>query len=119
MGLQKELVGRINTFLHTEDYDKEVLERILRESPISPIETFKRWAKDNGKSIIIDDDVYGLIASYAYDLDTGARSLQTVVNTIKIKLMKAVFRGEAKEIHLDAETVKSSVEKTVQRKKRG
>lgn len=119
MGLQKELVGRINTFLHTKDYSIEDLEKILRISSISPIVGLKTWAEALGKSITIDDEVYPLIAEKAYDLNTGARSLQTVVNSIRTRFLKIVLREKEKDIHLGADDVNAAYAKTINRVKRG
>lgn len=119
MGLQKELVGRINTFLHTKDYSVEDLERILRESSISPILGLKGWAEALGKIVEVDDEVYPLIAEKAYDLNTGARSLQTVVNSIRTRLLKPVLRGEETNLHIGTDDVAEAYSKTISRAKRG
>lgn len=119
MGLQKELVGRINTFLHTKDYSVEDLEKILRESSISPMVGFEEWAEALGKKVIIDDEVYPLVAEKAYDLNTGARSLQTVMNSIRTRFLKTVLRGKENDLHLGADDVNAAYAKTINRAKRG
>lgn len=119
MGLEKELVGRINTFLHTKDYSLEDLEKILRVSTISPMGGFKDWAEALGKKVIIDDEVYPLIAEKAYDLNTGARSLQTVMNSIRTRFLKTVLRGDESDIHLGTDDVNAAYAKTINRTKRG
>lgn len=119
MGLQKELVGRINTFLHTRDYSIEDLEKILRESDISPMLGFINWAEKFGKEIKVDDGVYPLMAEKAYDLNTGARSLQTVMNSIRTRFLKTVLRGEEKELSLTPDDVNAAYAKTINRAKRG
>ena len=119
IGLERELVGRFNTYLHTDDYSKESLEKILRESTISPLIGFKKWIEARGKQLIIDDDVYGLIAEQAYELNTGARSLQTVMNNIRTPFIREVLRGTDNIIHLDAETVIKANGQTMNRKGRG
>ena len=119
MGLQKELVGRINTFLHTKDYSVEDLEKILKESSISPMVGFKEWAEALGKKVVIDDEVYPLVAEKAYDLNTGARSLQTVMNSIRTRFLKTVLRGEEKELSLTPDDVNAAYAKTINRAKRG
>lgn len=118
IGLERELVGRFNTYLHTDDYSKESLQRILRESTISPLIGFKKWIESRGKKVIIDDVVYNLIAEKAYELNTGARSLQTVMNNIRTRYIKAVLRGESDTIHLDPETVIKATGETINRKGR-
>ena len=120
IGLERELVGRFNTYLHTDDYSKATLEKILRESTISPLIGFKEWIEKYGKELVIDDDdVYGLIAEHAYELNTGARSLQTVMNNIRTPLIKEVMRGTDRTIHLDSETVIKINGQTMNRKGRG
>lgn len=54
IGLERELVGRINTYLHTNDYSKENLIRILKESTISPLIGFRQWIESRGKKLEID-----------------------------------------------------------------
>ena len=119
IGLIKELVGRFNTYLHTDDYSKESLEKILRESTISPLIGFKNWIEVWGKQLVIDDDVYGLIAEKAYEMNTGARSLETVMNNIRTSFIKEVLRGTSNTIHLDSETVIKITSHTRNRRKRG
>ena len=116
IGLERELVGRFNTYLHTDDYSKESLERILRESTISPLIGFRKWIESQGKQLVVDDDVYGLIAEQAYNLNTGARSLQTVMNNIRTPFIKEVLRGTNNTIHLDIIKAKGQ---TINRIRRG
>lgn len=119
IGLERELVGRFNTYLHTDDYSKESLKKILKESTISPLIGFKKWIESRGKQLVIDDDVYDLIAEQAYELNTGARSLQTVMNNIRTPFIKEVLRGTSDTIHLDSETVIKTNGQTMNRKGRG
>lgn len=119
IGLERELVGRFNTYLHTDDYSKESLEKILRESTISPLIGFEKWIESRGKRLAVDDDVYGLIAEQAYELNTGARSLQTIMNNIRTPFIKEVLRGTENTIHLDSKTVIISNSQTMNRKGRG
>ena len=119
IGLERELVGRFNTYLHTDDYSKESLKKILIESTISPLIGFKKWIEAREKQLVIDDDVYDLIAEQAYELNTGARSLQTVMNNIRTPFIKEVLRGTDKTIHLDSETVIKANGQTMNRRGRG
>lgn len=118
IGLERELVGRFNTYLHTDDYSKESLKKILRESTISPLIGFKKWIEARGKQLVIDEDVYGLIAEQAYELNTGARSLQTVMNNIRTPFIREVLRGTDNTIYLDSETVIKANGQTMNRKGR-
>lgn len=119
IGLEKELVGRFNTYLHTNDYSKEDLMRILKESSISPLLGFKMWIERNGKSLVIDDNVYEIIVDKAYELNTGARSLQTIMNTIRTPFIKEVLGKETNTIYLDSNTVKRICDQSISRGSRG
>ena len=118
LGFERELVGRINTYIHTEDYSKEDLLRILKESEISPMIGFKRWIESKGKKLVIGEGVYEAIVDYAFDLNTGARSLQTVVNNIRTHFLKKVLREKEDTIYLDAETVVEICNKTINRRRK-
>ena len=119
IGFEKELIGRFNVFLHTEDYDVVALERILRESAISPVLGFKNWVEGNDKHLEITDDTYLAIAECAHKLNTGARSLQTIMNNVRSRYIKEILRGNEKTIFLDSETVYSVYNQTMNRKVRG
>lgn len=106
MGFEKELVGRFNTYVHTKDYSKSDLKKILLESKISPLIGFKTLVSSFGKKLVIDEDAYDLIAEAAYDLNTGARSLQTVVNNLNSHYLEELLVGAEEEIHITFENVK-------------
>lgn len=119
IGLERELVGRFNTYLHTNDYSREDLQRILTESTISPLIGFRKWIESKGKKLEVEDGVDSLVAEQAYELNTGARSLQTVMNNIRTTYIKQVLRGTDGTIKLDSETVINVGSKTSNRKGRG
>jgi len=118
IGLEKELVGRFNTYLHTNDYNRESLVKILKESTINPLIGFRQWIESRGKVLEVDDSVYDIIADQAYELNTGARSLQTVMNNIRTPFIKEVLRGTNPTIHLDEKTVLQIAGQTMNRKGR-
>lgn len=119
LGLERELVGRFNTFLHTDEYDRAALERILRESTISPTKSFEKLLSSHGMSLEVDDNVYGAIANSAYELNTGARSLQTVMNNIRTRYLEEIITGKSKNIHLTKDNVETIVQDTMNRRERG
>lgn len=110
-GLERELVGRINTYLHTDEYTKEDLLRILKESSISPLLSLKKGVSLYGKELIIDEEIYEDIVNAAYDLHSGARGLQTIINNIRTSFLKEILRGEEQTIYLGKERVKEDIEK--------
>lgn len=118
IGLERELVGRLNTYIHTQDYTKEDLSEILRKSTISPLIGFKTWVEFKNKNLKIDDSIYDIIAQQAYELKTGARGLQTVMNNIRTYFLKEVLRGTDKTIYLNSETIIEIYDQTFNRKPR-
>lgn len=90
----------------------------MKNSTISPLISFKNLLESNGKSLVIDDDVYEVIAAAAYNLNTGARSLQTIVNSIRTYYLKEILRGQEKIIHLDKSTVSNIINSTFKRRGR-
>ena len=87
-------------------YSKSDLKKILLESKISPLIGFKTLVFSFGKKLVIDEDAYDLIAEAAYDLNTGARSLQTVVNNLNSHYLEELLVGAEEEIHITFEDVK-------------
>ena len=118
IGLERELVGRFNTYLHTKEYSREDLKNILKDSPISPLQGFITWVESRGKKIDINEDIYDLIVNAAYELNTGARSLQTIMNSIRTHYIKEVLRSNSDTIYLDSETVSKAINNITNRKGR-
>ena len=118
-GLEKELVGRFNTYIHTNDYSKDDLENILRYSNISPLKGLIIWAKNFGTDIKINDNVYSTIAELAYNMNTGARSLITIIHSIRQSLFKYVLRANVQVIELDKESIESIYKNITTRSIRG
>lgn len=117
IGLERELVGRLNTYLHTSDYTKEDLYKILTTSSISPLKAFEDLITKRGKKLVIGDGVLEIIVDEAYKLKTGARSLQTIVNSIRTKYLKEILMGLNDTIYLDKNIVLEIIGKTFTRKK--
>ena len=61
--------------------------------------------ENNGKKLVIGDGVLEIIVDEAYKLKTGARSLQTIVNSIRTKYLKEILRSSSDTIYLDKEIV--------------
>lgn len=118
IGLERELVGRFNTYLHTNNYSKELLKKILMESTISPLLGLRKWIESRGKKLEIEEEIYELIAEQAYELNTGARSLQTIINNIRTSFLKDVLRDINSTIYLNSKTILKTNNKMLIRKVR-
>lgn len=64
-----------------------------------------------GKELIIDEDIYEDIVNAAYQLHSGARGLQTIINNIRTSFLKEILRGEEQTIYLGKERVKEDIDK--------
>lgn len=64
-----------------------------------------------GKELIIDEDIYEDIVNAAYQLHSGARGLQTIINNIRTSFLKEILRREEQTIYLGKERVKEDIDK--------
>ena len=103
-GFPRELINRFNTFLHTRNYSIEDLKKILINSTGSPMIGLKQWIEHFKKELVFDDIIYEIIATKAYELNQGARGLETV-NNIRNLLLEEVLMGKDKTIYLTPELV--------------
>lgn len=87
-GIMREMVGRFRVMTSTKKYTREALKRILLESTASPLKEFIDTARDTFNTIIkYDDAIIDEIVECAYQMNTGARSLQTVVSDIENSIL--------------------------------
>lgn len=105
-GFLRELVGRIKLFVSTKDYTKDDLTNIIKNSSISPLNELVEICKEDfGKTLIYDDEFIDAIADYGVKLKTGARSLQTICNSIRNIIKKELIFGQSQEIYLTPEVI--------------
>ena len=105
-GFLRELVGRIKLYISTKDYTKEDLINILKNSSISPLnELITICKEDFGKTLIYDKEFINAIAGYGVKLKTGARSLQTICNSIRNTIKMELIFGIDKEIYLTTDII--------------
>ena len=96
-GIIREMVGRFKVMASTKKYSVEALKRILTDSAASPIRDLKTTGKVTYKTnIIFDELIIDQIAEYAYNLNTGARALQTVISDIENTILKELEANRKK-----------------------
>ena len=96
-GIMREMVGRFKVMASTKKYTKEALKQILTDSTASPIRDLMTTGTDTyNTNIIFDDLILDQIAEYAYNLNTGARALQTVVSDIENTILKELEANRKK-----------------------
>jgi len=88
-GIMRELVGRFQLITSTRSLAKEDYIRILKESSISPLNKLVELGKNiYNANIVFDEEIIDIIATEALKKDTGARSLNSVVNSLRNLMLK-------------------------------
>ncbi len=93
-GLIPELVGRIPVIATLEPLDKDALVRILKEPKNALIKQYQKLFAYDGVSLTFDDDAIDAIAEKAHKLQSGARGLRAVTESIMTKFMYEVPSDE-------------------------
>ena len=86
-GLIPEFVGRIPIVVGLDALDTDALVKILTEPKNAPIRQYKKLFEIDGVEIDFDDDALREIANQAIKLNTGARGLRSVLESIMLELM--------------------------------
>ena len=78
-GLIPELVGRVGFIAVLDKLTVGELITILKQSKFSVLEQYQNYFRFNNDQLIIEEDVYELIAEEALRRNIGARALQGVI----------------------------------------
>ncbi len=94
-GLLREFFGRIKVITSTKSYSKEDLKKILLNSQISPLKNFIKTAEMFGyKKVVCTDEFIEKIVEEAYNMNTGARGLQTLMSEIQNEMLLELIMEE-------------------------
>lgn len=120
MGIMREVMGRFSKLVPMNHFSKEDYKKILVESNLSPLNTYKKLFEEMEIKFSYDDDFLDYIVMEAEALDCGARSLKTVFDGIISDELFDIFSGQKKSIHLSvpADKSKSYVAKKIAAKNR-
>lgn len=99
-GIMREVMGRFSKLVPMNHFSKDDYKKILLESNLSPINTYKKLFEEMGIKFSYDDELIDYIVAEAEALECGARSLKTVFDGIISDELFDVFTGDKKEIHL-------------------
>lgn len=114
-GLQRELIGRINTFVSTKQYTIEDLINILTKSTVSPLKEFIEFAKKEGITIEYDNKFIEEYAKMAYEKNTGARALEEIKSELRNMLLEDIIFRKTDTIKLTTEHLNKLKEKEIRR----
>jgi len=99
-GLARELIGRFSKLIAMNSLTEIDIARILVESNYSPLNTYKKLFNLLGVKFDYNDEFVGWIASKAASMNSGARSLKTVVDGCLSDIMFKIFEGKYSEVLL-------------------
>lgn len=107
-GIMQELIGRFSKVIKMNSLSKEDLKKILIESKLSPLNTYKTFFDEEGISFTYTEDFIDYIAEKAEKLDTGARSLKTIFDDQISGALFHIFSGDYQSIELKSPTKESN-----------
>lgn len=99
-GIMREVAGRFSKLVAMNSLSKKDFEKILLESNLSPLNTYKRFFEGIGVEFTYDEDLIDYISDEALALNLGARSLKTVFDNIINDELYEIFAEEKKIVHL-------------------
>ena len=86
-GLIPEFIGRLPIVYTMEGLTKEMLVKILKEPKNALIKQYQKLLSMDEVKLEFDDDALEIIADRAYEKDTGARALRSIVEEIMLDIM--------------------------------
>ncbi len=86
-GIIPELVGRIPVIVALDPLDRDSLVRILKEPKSSLVRQYIKLMKMDGIDLVFEDAALEKIADKAIELNTGARGLRAITESIMTKFM--------------------------------
>lgn len=103
-GIMRELMGRFSKLIAMNSLTKEDIKKILVESNFSPLNTYKLLFESMNIEFSYDNDFIDYVADKAFALNSGARSLKTIVDDTISSAMFRIFAGEYSAIKLTGPT---------------
>lgn len=97
-GFIPEFVGRFPIITNVEKLSVDALERILYEPKDSLVKQYSELLRMDGVQLNINKNALRTMAEYAYELNTGARGLRSIMECVMADVMY-----EAPKIALDGE----------------
>ena len=103
-GIMRELMGRFSKLVAMNSLSKEDIKKILTESDFSPLNTYRLLFESMNIEFSYDNDFIDYVADKAFALNSGARSLKTIVDDTISSAMFRIFAGEYSAIKLTGPT---------------
>ena len=116
-GIMQELIGRFSKKIPMNKLTKEDIKKILLESNLSPLYTYKKLFDKMSIEFSYDESFLDWMAERAVEENTGARSLKTVFDDCISSAMFRIFAGEYSSIMLSRPDSSTNKPYTLTKKK--
>ncbi len=116
-GLIPELTGRLPVIVGLEKLDQKALVRILCEPKNAIVKQYKKLFKMDGAELSFTEGALEAIADRAIELNTGARGLRSIVESILLDIMYELPSDtDVSEVTVTKNTVTSGAKPKIIRK---
>ena len=113
-GLIPEFVGRMPVIVTLDKLDKDALIKILTEPKNALIKQYKHLFKIDNVELEIEQEALEVIAEKALEINTGARGLRGILESIMLDVMYEIpSRKDVKKCIITKETVLNNGEPTL------
>lgn len=104
-GLIPELIGRFPIITHTEKLEIEDIVRILTEPKNSIVKQYQKLLSYDCSGLEFTEDALRSIASLAYETNTGARALRSIMERLLVDIMYDCTLTDSGKIVVDGRFV--------------
>lgn len=110
-GLIPEIIGRLPVLTSLDPLDRDALRRILVEPKNAITRQYQKLLELDGVTLSYTDDALDLIVDKAIEYKLGARGLRSIVETVMVDAMYEAPSSKKKNLVIDADYVRSQLEK--------
>lgn len=104
-GLIPEIIGRLPIICTLHDLTQEAMVKIMKEPKNALCKQYKKLFGLDNVELTFDDDALKEIANIAFERQTGARGLRSIVESLLLNYMKIAPDGDIKSINITAKYV--------------
>lgn len=106
LGFNNSLVSRIDAYVKTNDLLPQDLEKIAKESIISPLVLKKYFYRKKGIDLEFNDDFVKNLAEKAYETGMGAKGIRVSFESTCDQLEDSFFDGDCETVLVEREKVR-------------
>ena len=93
-GMIPEFIGRLPIIYSMEGLTEEMLVKILKEPKNALIKQYKKLLSMDEVDLSFDDSAMEVIAKRAYEKDTGARALRSIIEELMLDIMYEIPKDD-------------------------